>query len=39
MTGEPFNPTFFGTPGITSELTSPSLFEASLKVEGNNAQG
>ena len=39
LTGEPFNPTFFGTARITSEPSSPSLLEVSLKVEGNNAHG
>jgi hypothetical protein len=39
LTGEPFNPTFFGMAGITSEPSSPSLLEASLKVKTNNAHG
>jgi len=39
LTGEPFNPTFFGKGGITSEPNSPSLLEASLNVKRNNAHG
>jgi hypothetical protein len=39
LTGEPSNPIFFGTAGMTSEPSSPSLLEASLKVKGNNAHG
>jgi hypothetical protein len=39
LTGEPFNPTFFGMAGISSKPSSPSLLEASLQVKRNNAHG
>src|SRR4051794_2219962 len=39
LTGEPFNPIFFGTAGIAGETSSPSQLEAPLKVKRNNAHG
>jgi hypothetical protein len=39
LTGEPFNPIFFGTAGIAGEPGSPSLLEAPLEMKRNNAHG